>query len=184
MYEDYIQSMFGNWQTQNYQDTYDFNNIGGNPYNYMNNYGYNSFNRNISVTADIDLEELYPEIYKIVYPMVKKACDRVSSPITREVFENMVDEIYSNIEVSDTIDLHINVSNDIKNVNSINNRGGLKKEEETRETRQSSLAKDLIQILLIRELLRRRRPCFRPSCRPGPGMPPPNPRPPYSRYGY
>ena len=93
----------------------------------------------------------------------------------------MVDEIHSNIEASDAIDFNINVNNDVKNannVNSINNRGITKKEEEnreTRQTRQSAFVRDLIRILLIRELLRRRRPCFGPNCRPGPGMPPPRP---------
>ena len=187
MYEDYMQNFYGIPENQNYQDTYDFNSMRNYPFMNINNYGYNQgvgfTNRNMSTASDIDLEELYPEIYKVIYPMIKKVCSKVIGPITREMFEDMVDEVANNFE-GNNIDINFNVNNDVKNANnanSINNRGiTTKKEEENRETRQSNFARDLIRILLIRELLRiRRRPCFGPNCRPGMGMPP---RPPFPRY--
>lgn len=44
---------------------------------------------------------LYPDIYKIVNPMVCKICEANTKPITRELIEQMTDEIYLNLE-SDT----------------------------------------------------------------------------------
>ena len=40
-----------------------------------------------------DLESLYPEIYKIVYPMVKKVCMQKTKPISEEMLDDMVNEI-------------------------------------------------------------------------------------------
>lgn len=44
---------------------------------------------------------LYPDIYKLVNPMVCKICEANTKPITRELIEQMTDEIYLNLE-SDT----------------------------------------------------------------------------------
>lgn len=44
---------------------------------------------------------LYPDIYKLVNPMVCKICEANTKPISRELIEQMTDEIYLNLE-SDT----------------------------------------------------------------------------------
>ena len=142
-----------------------------------------------------DLEDCYPEIYKIVYPMISQRCSRVSEPVTREMVENMTDEIYSAIEVNNEINLNINLQN--TTINSKNQaitgtsqaHREITKQENRGENRQvgNRNLRDLIQILLIRELLRKRRrpmpgrPTF-PGGRPpfpggpGPGRPPIMPR--------
>ena len=45
-----------------------------------------------------EIVNLYPEIYKIINPMVCKICDSNTKPITRELIDQMTHEIYMNIE--------------------------------------------------------------------------------------
>lgn len=162
---------------------------------YPTNDSYNSnqtySNQNL---MNSEVEKCYPEIYKIVYPMVKTKCDNFRGTVNNEDIENMTDEIYSSLESNDTIQLNINLTNNIKTTNTSSNtvRTTEKKPEvtvtekavENRETRQLNRSlRDLIKILLIRELLNRpgrppmRPPMYRPPM-PGPGPRPPM-RPPY-----
>ena len=119
-----------------------------------------------------ELEELYPDIYKIIYPMVKKICIQNVGPITEETVEQMTNEIYINIE-SET-----NVNTQIQNIQ--NPRGDVKnpRSKEVEEPRQRNfLLRDLIRILILRELLRNRPP-MRPPMRPP--VRPPRPISPYN----
>ena len=141
-----------------------------------------------------DLEEFYPEIYKIIYPMVKKACDGNVRANTREEIERMTDEIYSAIEDNNQINVNINLGNTVSTNNSNTqnrnqNRSEPHKEEiqkkssekqelenrnkevESRIRPRNNNLRDLIKILLIRELLKKRHNNFPPR-------PPHNPRPP------
>lgn len=146
------------------------------------------------------LEECYPEIYKIVYPMIVKTCRNCTGPINRELVEEMTDEIYKAVEPSE-IDINITLNNEVNNTTQNNNSNNttnfnntrkemnrqstsVKKEQENRgEDRQfrNRNLRDLIQILLIRELLGRpgfhgHRPPFpRPPRPPFPGGPGPRP---------
>ena len=138
-----------------------------------------------------DLEECYPEIYKIIYPMVQKACDGNMRANSKEEIEQMTDEIYSAIEDSNQINVNIHLGNTIStsNTNRSQNNNELSKEkipkknsekqevenknvdaENKRSPRNNNL-RDLIKILLIRELLGRPHNHFPPS-------PPHHPRPP------
>ena len=122
--------------------------------------------------------------------MVKKACDGNMNANSREDIERMTDEIYSAIEDNNQINVNINLGNTLSTTNSnIQNRNELHKEEvqkksfekqevdnrnaevETRRSPRNNNLRDLIKILLIRELLRRRHNHFPPR-------PPHNPRPP------
>ena len=139
------------------------------------------------ISSRNDLEECYPEIYKIIYPMVKKACERNMGANTREEIEQMTDEIYLSLEDNNQITMNINLGNTVSTTSNTQNRNGLNKEEiqkkpsEKQENRNSEVQnrrspannnlRDLIKILLIRELL------GRPN-RPFPPRPPHNPRPP------
>lgn len=209
-YDDYIRSVLGypNTNSQDYYSPY--------IYNEQNMYDYNQ-NRNT------ELEDYYPEIYKIVYPMVQKICQNGEISITKDNVDRMVEEIYSNIEGNDTVYLNINLNNNIENINSVqlenreenkavNNRsvkssyqeprtfnGKKVKEEPKRENRgdgesrekrnfQNNTLRDIIKILILRELIGRNdrpgnRPPFPPQGRPP--FPPNRPgRPPYYRdYG-
>ena len=140
----------------------------------------------MNTSSDMDLESCYPEIYKIVYPMITKKCDNIRMSVTKDDIENITDEIYYALEERNEVKLNINLKNEIRTTETSKTRTLDKRPEvrisetsnEKRETRQINRnLRDLIQILLIRELLRRRR---RPEERPPmpPRLPMPGPRPP------
>ena len=174
-YEEYIRSVLG------YPSTANMN---------QNQMYQNEYPNSSQISMRNDLEEFYPEIYKIIYPMVKKACDGNMNANSRKDIERMTDEIYSAIEDNNQINVNINLGNTLSTTNSnIQNRNELHKEEvqkksfekqevdnrnaevETRRSPRNNNLRDLIKILLIRELLRRRHNHFPPR-------PPHNPRPP------
>ena len=187
-YEEYIRSILGypNMANMNQNPIY--------PNEYSNSSQVNMIN---------DLEDFYPEIYKIIYPMVKKACDGNMGANIREEIEQMTDEIYSALEDSNQINVNINLGNTVSttNTNRTQNRNEIVKEEfqkknsekqdtenrnadiETRRSPRNNNLRDLIKILLIRELLRRRHNNFPP--RPPHNRPPRPPmRPPIMPRNY
>ena len=174
-YEDYMRMVLG-YPMENTNSTYRNDN---NWYSAQNN-----VNSLIS-----NPEELYPEIYRIIYPMVCKTCNMNSNrEITKDLLEQMTDEIYRNVEPEDQ-QIGQRAEVQLKNGDVIN-PNAKEPEQQTRETRQNNfLLRDLIRILLLREWGRPNRPPVRPPfppgggrppMGPGPGMPPPNrpPRPP------
>lgn len=144
-----------------------------------NNYNYLRTNEN-------ELENYYPEIYKIVYPMINQKCTRMSGEITKEKIEEATLEIVSTIEpqVNET-KMNINIQNEMtqttsatksissnrKDTNSNNISTNSKENRSAEESRISNNRNlnDLIKILIIRELLGK----------PGGGGIRPNPRPPF-----
>lgn len=132
------------------------------------------------------IEACYPEIYKVVYPMVNKACCNITAPVTPELIEKLTNEIYLSVESDNEINVTINLNNEVgtKLGNRSSNVAETKKEYENRgEDRQfrNRGLQDLIRILLIRELLRRPgRPGNRP---PMPPNRPPMMRPPFPPMG-
>ena len=179
-YEEYIRSILGYSQTQDTMTNY--------PYSPVNmqttNYGQNQTNS--------ELEDCYPEIYKLVYPMVRKACSSNTQPVTRELIENLTDEIYFSIEGNDNeVNININLTNQVqKNTENRNISKPEVKMSEAKENRSprpiNRGLRDLIKILLLRELLNRpyfpgNRPPIRP---PFPGGPGNNPRPPMMPRAY
>jgi len=66
----------------------------------MYNYGTMPYENPVYATIDNngDLINLYPEIYKIINPMVCKICESNTKTITRELVDQMTEEIYLNIE--------------------------------------------------------------------------------------
>lgn len=172
-YENYIRSILG------YPSNSNFNQNG------MYNVGYSTSSQ---VNMRNDLEQSYPEIYRIIYPMVQKACERNMTANTTEEIERMTDEIYSALEDNNQINVNINLGNNISatNVSGTENRSESTKEvvqpkkgetrndgTQDRRVFSNNNLRDLIKILLIRELLRRRNNNF-------PHRPPHNnpPRPP------
>lgn len=122
-----------------------------------------------------DLTSFYPEIYKIIYPMTCKICNmNMGRELTKELLEQMTDEIYNNVEPQEIISqTRVPLKNgDVRNPNSKDPEPIIK------ETRQTNfLLRDLIKILLLKEWGRPQRPPFRPPMGPGgrPPMPPPVP---------
>lgn len=188
-YDDYIRSILG-YPARNKLEQY---NQEMPEYQNYQEYRNPTFNTNINISGNnVELENSYPEIYKIVYPMVAKKCENArSETFSKSDIENMTDEIYYALEEKQEKRIDINLTNDIngtKTQNSSavstsakveNKRPDVKisqKAIENSEKRQiNSGLRDLIQILLIRELLNRPRSPFRP---PMPNPPGPGPRPP------
>ena len=180
IYEEYMRSALG-YQPMNNYNTYDMN---------FENWEI----PNMTAMSNLQMRELencYPEIYRMIYPMVQKACGQNTRPITRELIDSMTDEIYFAIEDREMVE---NRTKDEKIAKSTT------KGVENRQTiiRNTGL-NDLIRILILRELLgrpgfpgfpgerppRQRPP--RPPMRPPMGPPRPQPRPgmgPFNRNTY
>ncbi len=163
-YEEYMKSVLGYSQIPNniYNNTYD------NYYDidYYDRGANNSLNK---VTTEM-LEPMYPEIYRMVYPMIIKRCSQNNKDITNQLIDKMTEEIYSNDEPEDTQPILKN--GDVRNPKS--------KEPETRQC-SNQLLKDLIKILILREFGKPTKPP-RPMPPPRPPRPPYNQRPPWDRY--
>lgn len=165
MYNDYMQNLLGS-NFPNYQNTYDNSFIDiGYSYNPIGNYFYNN---QPQMNRSVDLESLYPEIYKIIYPMVQKACLQITGQIDASLLDNLTNDIYNNLEGENVVNLNINIENTKNESTDSNNfsntRNSSSKQEKRQinnpiqETRQiNNPIRDLIKILLIRELLRRQR---------------------------
>lgn len=102
-----------------------------------------------------ELEELYPEAYLKVYPTVCKVCSQCTSRVNSEILEKMTNEVYDTVYVVEV------------------------RKDEKRETRQrDNVLRDLIKILILRELLGHGIPPRPRPPRPRPPFPGPGPRPP------
>lgn len=125
-----------------------YSNAGFNPYaHYMNtpNDGYeNNPMDDYLDMSESQLEEMYPSIYRTVYPSVSYMCDRMDGQYgdmyvpNREEFDEMVRAIQDNVvdyvESSQSQEVDVNEWN-----------------------RNSGPFRDLVSILLVRELIGRRR---------------------------
>lgn len=132
-YEEYMQSVLGM-------------NIPNNTYMQNNNY-YEPRAQDINMQ---EINKLYPEIYGIVYPMVQKACTRArTGMISKAQIDEIVNEIYDWVEPRD--------NNQVGNETNVQLRNGDVKNPRIKETRRpestNHLLRDLIRILVIRELL-------------------------------
>ena len=200
-YNEYIRSVLGypnQGQQQSMENmSYEYNEM---PYqqSYLNSM--NPIN-----ASNEELEECYPEIYKIVYPMVTKACSSNNrGVVTKDLLERLTDEIYFAVEDNDEINVNINLGNEIqnnavqtnnRNENKTENRNikdsreikearndrSIKEERQKRNSRPvNRLLRDLIKILLLRELTGRQHYHNRPPIMPPPPFPGgPSPRPPF-----
>lgn len=125
-YEEYMRNVLGhsykpgNTYEQfdyNYYDKYDYNNCNNcNAYNNCQNcMNYNFTNRNTQYTNSynnlLNIEQMYPDLYKIINPMVCDMCDKNNQPITEDLVERMTNNIYDNvvnrIEIQNVINLNI-----------------------------------------------------------------------------
>ena len=99
-YEDYMRNVLG------------YNNANDNTYGCNCGYDMNDMylynNRNNSNSS---IEQMYPEIYKIINPMVCRMCDNNTQPVSEYLIEQMTDDIYDNVvnrvEIQNVINLNI-----------------------------------------------------------------------------
>lgn len=141
-YEEYMANVLGyNIRPQNtYQHM-------GNMYNMQQENHY----------EDMSLENLYPETYRMIYPMVQKVCMRATGVINEELISDMTNEVYNAMVERETRQSkEVPKSGEMRNGTS----QSIRRIEETRQN--NFVLRDLIRILIIRELLRRRRPPRRP----------------------
>ena len=174
-YEDYMRSVLG--YSPYAERNYTYTNAQEDIYNYTDEMP-------VMQQQTQDLTPFYPEIYKIIYPMVCKVCNvNLSRELTKELLEEMTDEIYKNVEPEEQ-ECSTRTPPPLKNGDVIN-PNSKDPEPLQKETRQKNfLLRDLIRILLLREWARPGRPPMRPPFPPGgrppmgpggPGMPPPRP---------
>ena len=133
-YEEYMQNVLG----VTYPNTYSI------PVN--NNY-FEPRNDTVNIQ---EINNLYPEIYGIIYPMVQKVCSRSNMGMCDErQINEMVEEVYNAIESGDMqTETRENAVSNLKNGDVKNPRA-----KETRRPNNNFLLRDLIRILIIRELL-------------------------------
>lgn len=134
----------------------------------------------------LEINNLYPEIYGIIYPMVQKTCSRRNIITIDEMQINeMVDEIYNAVEANTEVMQTRETTNNIRAQETKNTR-----EKETRRPSNNYLLRDLIRILIIREILQGGNRPNMPRPPVGPGMPypggpgMPGGRPPIIRSGF
>ena len=136
-YEEYMRTVLG-YTPNNMNDIY------------RNDYYYNE--PTVASFRNSDLENMYPSIYKTVYPLV---CDQCANIVDTNITAKQLDEL------TDTIIASINIELKIETKSS--------QTREDRAQRQNDFLRDLIKILIIRQLLSRPQ---RPNFRPGPFVPP------------
>ena len=160
-YEDYMRSVLG----------YPADN---NTYQIYNNY---EMPQNCNTS---DLEDLYPDIYKKINPIVCRACENNNAPITKELIDNLTmqisDTVEKNIDIT-TVNLNVELSREDNRKQENRNMKELPREDRNRPN--NPFLRDLIRILILNNLLGRNRPPYRPPFPPpippypgGPGRPP------------
>ncbi len=192
-YEEYMRSVLG------------YSPYVGNDYTYTDEqediYNYSNDTMQVTPTAPTqDLTQFYPDIYKIIYPMVCKVCNiNLNRELTKELLDQMTDEIYQNMEPEEE-ECPTRKEPPLKN-GDVRNPNAKEPEVQVKESRRTNfLLRDLIRILLLREWGRPGRPPMRPPFpppggrppmgpggpgmppRPGNGRPPMGPPPPRPRY--
>lgn len=141
------------------------------------NYTYDDYYPRMEQPQYNETEDLYPEIYRIVNPVVENVCSRNRNKnITEELVRAMTEEVYSNVEGNSALQVDVQVKTELKNGDV---RNPNVKKPETRQ--KNFLLNDLIRILILKNLLRPRPPVRPPFPGPGPRppFPGPGPRPPY-----
>ncbi len=146
-YEDYMRNILGypNTNDNTYQGNY-------NSYNNMDyNMNYNSMNYSNQIHDNMMcgcmqsnpyqnrdnfaqtryIEDMYPEIYKIINPMVCEKCDRNTEPVTEYLIDQMTNEIYDNVVNRMEVQNVININVETRENNESENRVEDKKTENT-----------------------------------------------------
>ncbi len=128
---------------------------------------------------NIDYESMYPAIYHELNPIVESCCSRYKNTrISKEIIDQITDQVYAQYSGTRGIESQTQSQENSKSTTT-------RKEEEKRSPQNNNILRDLIRILILRNLFPNRpgRPNPRPPMgpggwlgeglnRPGPGMPP------------
>lgn len=174
-YENYMRSVLG-YPIQNEMNTYDV-------YSSNSYFPYRYDTTNYDNTRKY--EELYPDIYRILKPMIKKVCERQNyNEVSGDILDNMTNEIYSNIEQDiDVVNVNVTTTREAEKQESIQRKDfkvsqkDVKDEQTRAQCCKNPTLKDLIRILIIQQLLENNK--HRPPRPPFGFRPPFPPRPPY-----
>ena len=144
------------------------------------NYTYDDYYPRMEQLQYDETEDLYPDIYRIVNPVVEEVCSRNRNKhLTEELVRAMTEEVYNNVEGNSDLQVKVQVKAELKN-GDVRNPNAKVNDSKNSETRQRNfLLNDLIRILILKNLLRPRPPVRPPFPGPGPRPPFPGPRPPY-----
>lgn len=164
-----------------------------NPYIDYNRNEYFNNTQTITNTYGMSKEQLescFPQIYNIINPLVVKTWNINVKPVTNELIEQITEQIYDTVADHDkTIRVNINLTNNVRGEENSNKTEKRDEKADVRHTTEdvetNYLLKDLIRILLIKNLLERQpspqfgRPPMYPPFPGGPDLRPPvSPRPP------
>ena len=150
MYDEYMQSILGSHQMMGHP-------MGSPNPAQMNTYQggmENPYMMNRPVEA---VEEMYPEMYKMVYPMVVKVVNMNNMPITDSLVDKLTDNVYFSVEDRESLENTVRQELRDKKQDS-----GEKPEDETRRRPFGyDGLRDLIRILVLRQLIDNRYPGHR-----------------------
>ena len=104
--------------------------------------------------SSCDLERMYPDSYRVVYPMVVSTCRNVSMPVTEDMIARMTDDIYDRAVADGRINVDISVELETREDSKEEDRQMINRPP--RRRRRNRFFRDLIRILLLRELIGRR----------------------------
>lgn len=116
VYEEYMRSVLGYPYSQGGYNTY--NNLYENTNMYFPYRSGSSRNSFDALESDNSrYEKMYPELYRILHPMVKKVCSgKAIEQISDNDVESMTEDVYRNIS-SDIDVVNINVTTDLRDFN-------------------------------------------------------------------
>ena len=113
-----------------------------------------NYNFETRLTNTKELESYYPEIYRILNPIVCEVCNKYKGNCTKENIDMMVNEVYKKVNLSNEINIKINLDNRIQEKEINRNSISKKNNEIDRQVRQNNpFLNDLIRILLLNQIL-------------------------------
>lgn len=80
------------------------------------NFSQRNLNTNIYSSSNMfqsnsNLERMYPDTYRAVYPIIVSTSNMVTLPITEEMLDRMVDDIYDKVETNGIININVEFRN-------------------------------------------------------------------------
>lgn len=159
-YEDYMRSVLGYTNHQQDNNSWEY----GSSYN-----GYSEQYNQIASTRNntYKLEQMYPQVYKVINPVVCSMCNNNNQPITEDLINQMTNTIYDNVVNRVEIDKIINLNIDLSN--STNNRSNVE-ENTVNSTSECKNSKECCKDSCKISTSNNRSP-MPPPPPPGPGMP-------------
>ena len=126
---------------QNY-DNYMRNSLGYPNMNYPNMYMDNQMTYQNMYSTNDDLERLYPDTYRVIYPMVISSCNmiNVNTPITEDMIDRMTNDIYDRAEADGRLMIENNL--EMSDIESENTRQTSEEVRQMRPRRRNRTFKD------------------------------------------